>query len=98
MAVSRWSILSSQLMLRTLMHVQGDQHESICILLHSEIKLDQYHLLKMLSFFSVCITGFFLSLKSGVHTCVDSLILILKFNSIDHSACFYTNTMCLFLL
>jgi hypothetical protein len=29
---------------------------------------------------------------------VDSLILILKFNSIDHSACFYTNTMCLFLL
>jgi hypothetical protein len=31
--------------------MQGDKYDSICILLHEDIHLDQHHFLKMLSFF-----------------------------------------------
>jgi hypothetical protein len=31
--------------------VQGEKNGSICILLHVDLKLNQHHLLKMLSFF-----------------------------------------------
>ena len=46
----------SGFMLRSLIYldlsfVQGDKYESIWILLHADIQFDQYHLLKMLSFF-----------------------------------------------
>ena len=47
-------------MLRSLIHlylnvIQGDRYGTICILLHTDIQLDQNHLLKMLSFFPLYI-------------------------------------------
>jgi hypothetical protein len=53
----------SGFMLRSLIHlylnvIQGDRYGTICILLHTDIQLDQNHLLKMLSFFPLCIFGF----------------------------------------
>jgi len=52
-------------MLRSLIHldlsfVQGDKYKSICILLHVDIKLDQYYLLKMLTFYHLYSFGFFI--------------------------------------
>ena len=46
----------SGFMLRSLIHlemsfVRGDEYETICILLHADIQLDQHYLLKMFSFF-----------------------------------------------
>jgi hypothetical protein len=51
-------------MLRSLIYLnlsfgQGDKYESIFILLHVDIHLDQYHLLKTLSF-SIVLFGFFI--------------------------------------
>jgi hypothetical protein len=38
--------------------VQGDNNEPICILLHVDMQFDPHHLLKMLPFFPVYISGF----------------------------------------
>jgi hypothetical protein len=38
--------------------VQGDKYGSIIIFLHIDSQLDQYHLLKMLSFFPLYMFGF----------------------------------------
>ena len=48
--------------------VQGNKYGSIWILQHAIIQFDQYHLLKMLSYFQ-CV--FFYKKKSGVHCYVD---------------------------
>jgi hypothetical protein len=60
----RFSI--SGFMLKSLIHldlssVQADKYESICILLHTDIQLDQQDLLKMLLFFPLYSFGFFIS-------------------------------------
>jgi hypothetical protein len=62
-------------MLRSLIHlemsfVRGDEYETICILLHADIQLDQHYLLKMPFLFPLCISGFFIK-KSDVHKYVD---------------------------
>ena len=44
----------------TWIFVQNDRNEFICILLHTDIQLDQHHLLKMLSLFH-CIVLVYLS-------------------------------------
>ena len=61
----------SGFMWRSLIHldlsfVQGDKKASICILLHDNLQLNQHHLLKMLSFFSV--DGFSSFVKDQVTT------------------------------
>ena len=83
-------------MWRSLIHldlsfVQGDKNGSICILLHANCQLNQYHLLKMLSFFP---TGWFYLLcrRSSDHRCVGSY-LSLQFYSNYLPVCLCTNTM-----
>ena len=66
-------------------HISGP----ICILLHTDIQLDQHHLLKMLSFFHYI---FLACQKSSVHRGVDTF-LGLQFYSIDGPLCLCTNTM-----
>jgi hypothetical protein len=70
--------------------VQSDKYESIRSLLHSDIHLDQHHLLKML-FVPSSYLWFLLS-SSGVHMYV-GLCLALQFDSIDQFVCFCANTM-----
>ena len=40
--------------------VQSDKYRSIGVLLHVDMQFDNHHLLKMLSFFLGCISGFFI--------------------------------------
>jgi hypothetical protein len=86
----------SAFMLRSLIHldlsfVQGYRYASICIFLHADIQLDQHHLLKILSFFHHMVFGFLIK-KSSVQRCM-SLILSLRFYSIDQLVCFDAITM-----
>lgn len=50
--------------------IQCDRYRSICILLHADIQLDQYHILKMLSFFSFYGFGFFVKIQVSIGMCV----------------------------
>jgi hypothetical protein len=64
-------------------HVQGDNCVSTCILLYWDIKLDQNHLLKVLSFFHcMALASLLKKKKSSVHSCV-GLLLSLWFDSVD---------------
>ena len=59
---------ASGLMLRSLIYlnlsfVQPDKYRSIFSFLHIVSQLDQHHLFKMLSFFPLCIFGFFVKVQ-----------------------------------
>ena len=58
--------------------VQGDRYGSVCILLYADIKSDQHHFLKMLSFFQCIFLAYVLC--TGLHMYMD---LCIFFNSID---------------
>jgi hypothetical protein len=58
----------------------GDKYGSILILLHAHIQLDQYHLLKMISFYSLYIFVFFV--KNQVSICIWVYFLISDFISL----------------
>ena len=60
--------------------VQRNKYGSIWILLHSDIQFDHHHLLKKLSFFPVCIFGFFVKIQVSVS---EWNCLGLQFGSID---------------
>jgi len=56
------SLSVSGFMWRSLIHldlsfVQGDNNGSICILLHTDLQLNQHHFSKMLSFFHCMVLG-----------------------------------------
>ena len=79
-------------MLRSLIHlklsfVHGDRYQSIFILLHVDIQLCQYHLLKVL--FSIL--HFSLLVKNQPFKCVD-WYMSLWFASISPPVCFYAST------
>jgi hypothetical protein len=62
------SISVSGFILRSFIHwhlsfVLGDKYGSICILLDADIQLDQHHVLKILSFFSMYFWLFFFKSK-----------------------------------
>lgn len=73
----------SGFMLKSLTHLElsftkSNKYQSICILLHPDIQLDQHHLLK----FFIIVYFRLLYQNSGVHRCLD-LHLELQFDSID---------------
>ena len=65
---------------------------NICIFLHATIQLEQHHLLKMLSFFSMyfCLIKYQVSIGVWIYVWV-------QFCSIDQHVCFYANIMFLLL-
>jgi hypothetical protein len=64
----------SGFMLMSLIHLdlsflQGDKYESICILLHKDIQLDQPYFLKILPVFPLCGFGYFVKNQVSVGVC-----------------------------
>lgn len=105
LTISSVSFNLSGLMLKSYLNlnfVKGDKEVSICILLQASIQLDQYYLLKILSFL-VCISQFFLKIQMSI--CV--LIHVWVFISIPLisvsvfflpiSCCFYYNCFVVYL-
>ena len=69
----------SGFMFRSLVHmdlsfVQGNRYGSIHIFLHAHIKLDQHHLLKMVSCFPLYGFGFFVQNQVSIVVCVYSWV------------------------
>jgi hypothetical protein len=86
----------SGFILRSLIHLElsfelSGKYRSICIFIHAAVQFEQQLLLKMLSFFPVCINGFFV--KKQVY--VD---LYLGVQFIHWSKCLFCAHILLFLL
>ena len=90
----------SGLMLRSLIYlnlsfVQPDKYRSIFSFLHIVSQLDQHHLFKMLSFFPLCIFGFFVKVQVFIsvwlYFCAYNSILLINYLFLyQHHAVFIT--------
>ena len=91
---------ASGLMLTSLIYlnlsfVQPDKYRSIFSFLHIVSQLDQHHLLKMLSFFPLCIFGFFVKVQVFIsvwlYFCAYNSILLINYLFLyQHHAVFIT--------
>ena len=91
---------ASGLMLRSLIYlnlsfVQPDKYRSIFSFLHIVSQLDQHHLFKMLSFFPLCIFGFFVKVQVFIsvwlYFCAYNSILLINYLFLyQHHAVFIT--------
>ena len=78
------------------MHV--DRYGSTCILLHADIQLRQYHLLRMLSFFPLSNFSFFAKNKVFIEVWINFRDFNFKFYSISQPVSLYASTKVFFII